>query len=451
MNKLTVMLFALAVSFATFAQKDELKATEKALKKKDYAAAKAAIDPADALITNADDKTKAKFYYLKGQTYAGLIETEPTLDNFDIASTSFNTLMEIEKEMGSTKYTDLANPTLQILISDLRTKGAESYQSKDYANAKSELYLAYGLSKNDTLLLEYVANASYLEVDSKKREVKKKYDDGTITEEEYNQAVTGLNKDFDESLGYFIQLKDMGYTGITTIYTVRNIETGKRENINSESQMALMVKTKAYDEPQTEVTESKLPKIVKNIASIYNEQGDKEKAIAAFEDARKVAPNDVTLIQNEAVLHYKMGNLDEYVRLINEAIALEPGNAVLYFNLGVISNEQGDVEKAKEYYSKAIEIKPDYKDAYSNLGSAMLEKDKALVEEMNENLSNFDKYDAIKARQVILYKEVIPIYEKAYELEPDDLDTIRTLMSLYENVEMEDKYKELRAVYDGLK
>ena len=451
MKKLSIMLFAFAISFATYAQKDELKATDKAIKKKDYAAAKIAIAPVDALIVNADDKTKAKYYYLRGQTYAGLIETEPTIENFEIASTSFSTLIEIEKGMGSTKYTDLASPTLQFLKSDLRTKGAESYQNKDYTSAKNELYLAYGLSPNDTLLLEYVANAAYLDVDAKKREVKKKYDDGVATEAEYNQTVTLLNKDFNESLGYFLQLKDMGYTGIESLYSVRNIDSGKRENVTSEAQMTLMVKTKDYDEPQTEVTESKLPKIVKNIASIYNEQGDNEKAIAAFRDAREVAPNDVALIQNEAVLHYKMGNIDEYVKLINEAIALEPNNAVLYFNLGVISNDQGDIEKAKEYYRKAIEIKPEYKDAYSNLGSAMLEKDKSLVDEMNENLSNFDKYDAIKARQVILYKEVIPVYEKAYELDPDDLDTIRTLMSLYENVEMEDKYKELRVLYDSLK
>ena len=451
MKNLIVMLFAFTISFATFAQKDELKAAEKAIKKSDYPGAKEAIDPVDALIGSADDKTKAKYYYLKGQTYAGLAKTKPTLENFEIASTAFTSLTEVEKAMGASKYSDLAGPTMQILIADLRTKGAESYQSQDYAIAKDELYMAYGLSNNDTLLLEYVANASYLEVDANKKAAKKQYDEGTLSEEKYNKTVAELNNDFDESLGYFMQLKDMGYTGITTLYSVRNIETGDRESVATESQMGLMVKTKVYDEPQTEVTDSKFPKIVKNIASIYNEKGDSEKAIDAFKEARKVAPKDVTLIQNEAVLQYKLGNIDEYVRLINEAIALEPDNATLYFNLGVISNEQGDIEKAKEYYNKAIEIKPDYKDAYLNLGSAMLQEDKVLVEEMNENLSNFDKYDAIKARQVILYKEVIPFYEKAYAIDAEDLDTIRTLMSLYENVEMEDKYKELRAVYDALK
>ena len=98
MKRLTIMLLAIAVSFTTFAQKDELKAAEKALKKTDYAAAKVPIDNAESLIANTDDKTKAKFYYLKGETYAGLTKSEPTIENFEIASTAFSSLTEVEKE-----------------------------------------------------------------------------------------------------------------------------------------------------------------------------------------------------------------------------------------------------------------------------------------------------------------------------------------------------------------
>ena len=421
MKKLSIVLFAFFISFTTFAQKDEIKNMEKAFKKNDYPAAKSATAQAEGLLSSMDDKTKAKFYYLKGEIYAGLAKTDSSSENFVLAADSFSTLSEIEKSLGSTKYTDLAAPTLEVLIADIRTKGAESYQKKNYIDAKKELYLAYTLIPIDTLLLEYAANAAY------------------------------LGKELDVSLEYFNRLWDMGYTGITTIYSVKNVETGKRENVSSESQMNLMVKAKEYEAPEIKMTDSKQSTIIKNIASIYNEKGENEKAIDAFKKARKILPNDAILIQNEAVLHYKMGDLDEYVRLINEAIKLDPNNATLYFNLGVISSEQGDIEKAKEYYYKAIELKSDYKDAYVNLGSAILEKDKLLVEEMNENLSNFDKYDEIKARQVELYEEVIPIYEKAYELMPDDIDTVRTLMSLYENIEMDEKYKEMRALYDSLK
>ena len=40
---------------------------------------------------------------------------------------------------------------------------------------------------------------------------------------------------------------------------------------------------------------------------------------------------------------------------------------------------------------------------------------------------------------------------KAFELRPDDVDTIRTLMSLYENTEMDDKFKTMKEKYDSLK
>ena len=50
-----------------------------------------------------------------------------------------------------------------------------------------------------------------------------------------------------------------------------------------------------------------------------------------------------------------------------------------------------------------------------------------------------------------LFDEAIKLADNALAREPDNIDAVRTLMSLYENVEMEDKYKELRAVYDAQK
>ena len=421
MKKPILLLLTLFISLTTFAQKDEIKAAEKAFKKSDLAMAKTEIDKADALIANADDKTKAKFYYIKGETYAGLSKTQPTSENYKVAADSFNSLFALEKEMGSDKYTKLAEPTLNTMISDLSSKGIKSYQDKNYDAAKSELYQVYNLSTKDTAFLEYAANAAY------------------------------LAKDFDTALDYFTQLKNIEYTGIVTEYSAKNVDTGEREAMSSVSQMNLMVKSKQYTDPKTTVTESKHPSIVKNIALIYVEKGETDKAIGAIKDARKIAPNDVNLILTEANVQIKLGNKEEFATLMNEAIKLDPNNATLYFNLGVISGEQGDTEKAKEYYNKAIELKPDYVDAYINLGSAMLEDDKALVEEMNKNLSDFKKYDVIKAKQVKLYKEVIPVYENAYELDSNDIDTVRTLMSLYENAEMEDKFQQMREKYESLK
>lgn len=421
MKKPILLLLTFFISLATFAQKNELKAADKAVKKLDFASAKSSISQAEGLIANADDKLKAKFYFLKGETYAGLSKTEPTSENYNTASEAFNALFTLEDKMGSEKYTPLAEPSLNTMIADISAIGIKSYQDKNYKAAKSELYQVYKLSEKDTAFLEYAANSAY------------------------------LDKDYDAALIYFEELKDIGYTGILTEYTAKNVETGERENLGSKVQLDLMIKSKQYVDPKVTTTESKQPSIIKNIAFVYIEKGDNEKAIAAVKSARDIAPDDVNLILTEANLQIKLGNKDEFATLMNEAIKLDPQNATLYFNIGVISGEQGDLEKAKEYYNKAIDLKPDYVDAYINLGSAMLTKDQELVEEMNKNLSNFDKYDIIKAKQVTLYKEVIPLYEKAYELKPNDIDTVRTLMSLYENTEMEDKFMEMKTKYDSLK
>jgi tetratricopeptide (TPR) repeat protein len=419
MKKQFLLLFTLLLCVTTYAQKDELKAAEKAVKNNDYAAAAAQIGNAEGMIANMDDKTKAKFYYLKGETFAGMAKMDPSADNYNVASEAFNNLFEIEGNGG--KYSVLARPTLDTMISEISAKGIKSYQDKNYSDAKNELYQVYSLSPKDTVFLEYAANAAY------------------------------LDQDYDLALTYFTSLKDLNYTGITTEYTAVNKDSGERENMGSKANLDLMVKTGTYTDPLTTTTESKQPTIVKNIAFVHVEKGDTEKAIAAVKDARSIAPDDVNLILTEANLQIKLGNKEEFAKLMNEALALDPNNAALYFNLGVITGEQGDIEKAKEYYKKAIELDPNYTDAYINMGSALLEADKGLVEEMNKSLNDFKKYDEIKARQVDLYKEVIPLYEKAYSLRPDDIDTIRTLMSLYENTGMDDKFASIREKYDSMK
>ena len=281
------------------------------------------------------------------------------------------------------------------------------------------MYQTYELSQKDTLFLEYAANAAY------------------------------LDENYDTALDYFKRLKEMGYTGITTVYSATNIESGEVENFGSKSQMDIMVKSNQYKDPKVEISESKRATVIKNIAYILVEKGEVENAITAVQEARKVAPGDINILLTEANLLLKLDKKDEFAALMKEAIKQDPNNPNLHFNVGVINQEQGNVEEAKSYYNRAIELDPNYADAYVNLGALTLDKDKEYVDEMNKNLSNFSKYDAIKAKQKVLYKEVLPFYEKAYAIKKKDIEIVRTLMSLYENLEMDDKFKEMKAIWDA--
>ncbi|MDH5413070.1 MAG: tetratricopeptide repeat protein [Flavobacteriaceae bacterium] len=421
MKKQFITLLAIFIGLSTYAQKDEIKAAEKALKSGDIATAKSSVDQAEGLIANADDKIKANFYFVKAKTYYDVAKKNPSLDPnaYDTAAKSFQKLISFEKEIGKDKYTEEAQPLLNALVGDVSQKGIKEYQDKNYAAATKSLYQTYELSKKDTLFLEYAANAAY------------------------------LDENYDTALDYFKRLKDMGYTGITTVYSATNIETGEVENFASKSQMDILVKSNQYKDPKVEISESKRATVVKNIAYILVEKGEVENAITAVQEARKIAPGDINILLTEANLLLKLGKKDEFAALMKEAIKQDPNNPNLHFNVGVINQEQGNVEEAKSYYNKAIELDPNYADAYINLGALTLEKDKEYVEEMNKNLSNFSKYDAIKAKQKELYKEVLPFYEKAYSIKKKDIEIVRTLMSLYENLEIDDKFKEMKAIWDA--
>ncbi|MCF6213723.1 MAG: tetratricopeptide repeat protein [Flavobacteriaceae bacterium] len=404
-------------------QKNELKATAKALKSGDIVAAKSAITQAEALIANADNKLKAKFYFLKGKTYAEIAKKQISLDKnaYDIAAKSFTDLIAFEKKVGRSTYTKEAAPLFNALIADLKNIAVKQYNSKDYRASAINFNKIYEMSPLDTFMLDNAANAAH------------------------------LAKDFKLALGYYVKLNDLGYTGVSTEYTAKSVETGKYETFTTKSERDLMVKVKKYTDPKDKTSDSRSIAISKNIAYLYSQLGENGKGLEVLKKARELAPDDYNLLLAEADLQIKMGNRDKFGELMNLAIKKNPDNPVLYFNLGVINSEQNKDEEAIKYYKKAIELKADYFDAYINLASVLRKDESKIIDEMNNSLSDFDKYDQLKAKLSDLYKVVLPYYEKAYGIKNDDISIIQTLMGIYENLEMDDKYKTLRASYDLLR
>lgn len=413
MKKQVFVIALLLVATLGFSQKEEMKLAKKAIAKNDFIEALSALTKVEGLKGNLDDKTMAKYLFFKVQALNGN-------GNLIKAANAVNELTSFETKVGKQKYSTEAKPILAALIKGLSDRGIKEYQTKNFKSAKTTLTEVYNLSKKDTTFLEYAANAAY------------------------------LDKDYDLALKKFNALKDMSYTNISTNYTAMNKATGNRDTFNNKKEMDNGVKMGIYDTPKTEVLESKLPSIIKNIAYIYVEKGDDAKAIEAIKSARLVDPTNVNLITTEANIQIKMGNKDAFGKLMQEAISIKPNDPVLHYNVGVIKQQQGDMEGAKASYRKSVELDPEYANAYLNLGLAMLAKDKDIVDELNANLNDFDKYDEIKLTQLALYKEVLPTFEKAYSLKSDDKDLMRTLMNLYENLEMYDKQKEIKTAFDKL-
>ena len=109
-----------------------------------------------------------------------------------------------------------------------------------------------------------------------------------------------------------------------------------------------------------------------------------------------------------------------------------------------------DHESSMESAKKAIELDPAYGDAYLNLGIAMLAEEKTIVDEMNNNLSNFKKYDALQAKQKALYEKVLPYLIKADNIKRS-LGTVRMLLNIYDTLEKEAEADALRPIFKKMR
>jgi tetratricopeptide (TPR) repeat protein len=411
MKKQILTLSLGLMALGLMAQKSELKAAEKAIKKQNFTSAIATLNAVEgAVMINGEDKYKSKFYFLKGKALAATKDYKNSAEAFGELSA-----------MSKNKYSEQAKPILNQMIQEVSNKAVDLYNNKkDFKNAAENFYLTYVLSPTDTSFV-------------------------------YNAAISATQaKEFDTAIKYYKELRRVGYTGIETQYLATNKATGKVENLGSKQQRDLMVKSKQYIKPENKSSESKTAVIVKNIALILAQQGKTDEAITALAEARKANPKDLNLLLNEADMYIKLKKMDKFGELMSEAIALDPENPTLYFNLGVVNFGQGRMDEAKKYYKKAIELKPDYTDAYMNLAAIILDKEKAIIEEMNKNLSNNKKYDELALKQKEVYKEALPFLVKADSLNRS-LSTVKTLMNLYEILEIEDKGTEFRALYKSMR
>ncbi len=413
MKKQILVIFALFVGITMSAQKNELKAIEKALKGKDYTSALATIKTAESLISNADVKSKAKFYFLKGKALYG---SGALLD----AGKAFSKLLAIEKN-GKPKYTNEAGKMLNDMIQKFATDASKNYNAKNYAQAAKEFYQVFVLSPRDTSYVDNAALSAF------------------------------FAKDYKTSLNHYKELASLGYTGIQEIFEAKDKATGAIVKFDSEKAMKLQQKLGIVVDGKKSISKSRVTNTAKMIAKNYINLGDNDKALEAIQSARKLAPKDYDLLIDEANVYYHKGNNVKFKEKLAEAIKLNPNDASLFYNMGVMSMEANNDKEALRNFQKAIELDTKNVAAYNNLGAVILKKAQAIVDQMNDSSISMATYDRLEKQQLEVYKEALPYYEKAYSLDAKNFSVVKTLLGLYSNLEMTTKEKELKAVYDAIK
>ena len=397
------------LSVAAVAQKSEIRTAGKAVDDGNYAEAKTELQTAESMLSDVNDKWTERFYLYKGQAYLGNGE-DISMDDLKVAAEAYQKAQEMGNDDEAVKgFDEVRNALVQSAINDQNTEKFES--------AADKLRYSYQLNKQDTLYLYYA-------------------------------AANSLNaQDYTTALEDYKELKELGFDGSGVEYIATNVETGEEE-IMPKEQRDLMIKTGEYENPEEREIPTKKGEIAKNIALIYIQEGEDEKAIEAIQDAKAENPDNIALIQAEADVHYRMGDKEKYNELMQEIVKKNPNDPNVYYNLGVTAADLGDNEQAIEYYEKALEIDPEMTNARMNIVVAVLAKERDLIDEMNDlGMTEEDnkRYDELEQERTEIYEQAVPYLEKVIEDDPENVDAIRTAINIYNQLGEDDKAAELKA------
>ncbi len=116
--------------------------------------------------------------------------------------------------------------------------------------------------------------------------------------------------------------------------------------------------------------------------------GNDVKAIAKFEQALKVYPQDHASMYELSELYARRARLDESLEMMKKAVDLNPENEWYQIRVAQLYKFQGDYESYAEVYRYLLKLKPGNVEYFSELSSALL-----LLEKYDEALKVYEEIE----------------------------------------------------------
>lgn len=101
--------------------------------------------------------------------------------------------------------------------------------------------------------------------------------------------------------------------------------------------------------------------------NLYMEVDNYAAAVASFQLAKQLKPQDVGILINLGIAQLKLRDYQGALQSCKDILAFAPDNAMAYCNIAAVHQMTGQWERAIENYRKAIRLSPNYLAAHQNL------------------------------------------------------------------------------------
>lgn len=170
----------------------------------------------------------------------------------------------------------------------------------------------------------------------------------------------------------------------------------------------------------------------------FQESGNFEQAIASYQQAIQILPDQPEIHQKLAVTFVLNGQLEAGIKALQTAINLSPDFAEAYLIIGNILQQQNQIELAIWAYTQALDLQPDYTEAQANLGSIYYH-----LERFEEAIQCYQKALGFNPNVAVIYwmlgnafdkieqfEQAIACYQKSIELQPNHVKSYLKLATI---------------------
>ncbi len=211
----------------------------------------------------------------------------------------------------------------------------------------------------------------------------------------YNTAMVAYEaKNWEKAISYLIGLNDDAYSpNMALLLYFAYVNSG--DSIRAEQ--VLFEGEERYKSEES---------IVLQLVDLLVGTDRKEEAIEILDRASDRRPENHNFLWTRGLVYQQMKLYDEAIVCLTKATELAPGEVGILYNLGI---------------------------CFYNIGVNINEK----AQQIRNNL----EYQATRKQSTDKFKEAVKWLEKAYEVEPDDQETILKLYQLYYRLQMTEKQK----------
>ena len=173
----------------------------------------------------------------------------------------------------------------------------------------------------------------------------------------------------------------------------------------------------------------------------HNIEGDIEATLATILKAQEVFPDEIKYEKQEVNIYLEQGAYEQAESKFRRLIELNPDEPKHYYNLSLILHNKGQYESSIELAKKAIEIDPDFLDALYNVGTfyyyRALQYNQALTDMTPYQYTYEGQGKQIELTVKSYFEQAKPYFEKAIQLNPDELgayENLNTINVLLDNI-----------------